>query len=53
MHCIYFVYAALAIRPAEQIFSQKSENFGSITFLPTTYKNMTKNPKTLSKSEKM
>ena len=30
----------------------KSENFENISFLPITYKNVTKNPKTLSESEK-
>ena len=46
------IYAALSSHVTELNCCWKSKNFENITFFPKIYNSVTKNPKTLSKSEK-
>ena len=48
-----FGICCITLEQQNKYFSQKSGNFEDINFLSVIYKSLTKNPKTLSKFEKV
>ena len=53
MPCIYLVYAALASRTADQIFSPKIRKLWKYYLFTDYIQKRDKNPKTLRESEKI